>query len=139
MSQSIGQSLARIERHISKKCRLDREMMVFNNLSINEYHYLQTANELKLARLSDLSLELGVSIPSASNMAKKLEKKGYLKRKQNTEDGRSILLSLTDKGRHLINCEIKLFLQLTKKIKRSLSGDDYIKLEQLLIDVCKSL
>jgi len=50
---------------------------------------------LSVTKLSD---RLGVTRASASEMARKLEKKGYLRRRRDPGDGRGVSLELTAKG-----------------------------------------
>ena len=54
-------------------------------------------------------------------------------------DGRSILMSLSEEGERLISLDDKLFSKLTEKVQQALIPKDYVKLEQLLNKVSKSL
>ena len=138
-NQPLGQSLAKIERHLGKLWRADENLSLFQQISFNEYDYLQAVKELGNPRLSDLAEMLSVTKPSASNMVNKLQKKGLLRRQPAPNDGRAILISLTDAGKNLMALDDKIFQKLTDKVKTALSADDYRELERLLTAVCKQL
>ncbi len=51
--------------------------------------------------MGDLAAGLAISYPSATNMVKRLEKRGLAKRRINPNDKREVQVSLTDSGREL--------------------------------------
>lgn len=69
-------------------------------LSVSEVHLIEAAytegNSGKT--ISDISQTLGITLPSVTISVNKLVKKGFLKKEKNDEDGRSVYISLTDKG-----------------------------------------
>ncbi len=138
-SQSLGQSLARIERHLNKLWRADEEATAFQQTSFNEYDYVHAVEELGTPRLSDLADTLCVSKPSTSNMVSKLEKKGLLERIPCPQDRRSVLVKLTREGKKLMALDDRLFNKLTEKVEHALSPGDFKTLERLLTSVCNQL
>ncbi len=138
-TQPLGQSLAKIERHLSKLWRADENFSQFQQISFNEYDYLHAVKELGNPRLSDLAEVLSVSKPSASNMVSKLEKKGLLQRHSAPDDGRAVLIKLTTEGSKLMAMDDKVFQKLTEKVQSALTTSDYKNLERLLTEVCKQL
>lgn len=111
----------------------------FMQLSFNEYDYLQTVQQLRQARLSDIASMMRVSKPSASNMITKLERRGLLKRAASPDDGRVVLVSLTDEGKTLMALDNEIFDRFTQRIKKQMKPTDYQTLERLLAQVCEQL
>lgn len=74
----------------------------FKNLSIREMHVIEavcTANENgEDNRATDIARALRISAGTLTTTVALLEKKGYLKRKRDSQDKRIIRLNTTDKG-----------------------------------------
>ncbi|MFK0569571.1 MarR family winged helix-turn-helix transcriptional regulator [Endozoicomonas sp.] len=136
---SLSQSLDRIERHLNKMWRSDEVASRFMQLSFNEYDYLQTVQQLEQARLSDIASMMRVSKPSASNMISKLERRGLLKRAASPDDGRVVLVSLSDEGKTLMALDNEIFDRFTQRIKQQMKPADYQTLEHLLAQMCEQL
>ncbi|MEL7610359.1 MAG: MarR family transcriptional regulator [Bacillota bacterium] len=74
----------------------------FKNLSVREMHVIEaicTANERETGnRATDIAHALRISAGTLTTTVSLLEKKGYIKRKQDVQDKRIIRLFATEKG-----------------------------------------
>ena len=50
------------------------------------------------ARLTEVAAELGMPLTTASDALRRLEARGHVRRSRNPDDGRSVLVELTDAG-----------------------------------------
>ncbi len=66
----------------------------FHELSIPQANVILAVNRLEQISVSGLANHLGVSPPSASTMVDKLVEKGFLLRKQSSEDRRKVVISI---------------------------------------------
>ena len=128
-----------MERHLSKQWRTTETAQWMLQMSFNEYDYLLAVDELQKPRLSDLALQMQVSKASASNMVSKLERRGLLIRVPSPDDKRSVLIQLTSQAQELLTLGHRIYQQISGKIKRQLSSDDYQTLERLLSLTCQNL
>lgn len=84
-------------------------------------------------KVTDISSELEVAPPTASQTINKLEKKGYVKREHSKIDRRTVLVSATKKGRDLA---LGMRNEIQKKcadLTGHLGIDDTLKLSELLM------
>lgn len=72
---------------------------------------------------------------TVSRAARALEERGILRRAPSKEDGRSLLLSLTDKGRKLYVRVVPQAIDLERELLRGLSAREIADLEALLVRV----
>lgn len=70
-----------------------------HNLSIGEWHIIDRIGPEKLMRIGDLAGASSVTMASMTVAVKKLEKKGFLYKKQATEDRRGVFVGLTRRGK----------------------------------------
>ncbi len=69
-----------------------------DNLSITELHILEVIGRSGCT-VTDISQNMGISMPSATIAIKKLEKKGYVTKAKDSDDARRVCLQLTMLGR----------------------------------------
>ena len=67
-----------------------------------------------------------------TKMLQRLERGGWLRREQSTEDGRVMVVTLTPAGRDLQNAVTSLWSELEGETVKSLSGDEQTELLRLL-------
>ncbi len=135
---SIEVNLERMERLTAKVWRSYSKEDPLSHLSFNEYDYLKTvqASEEPI-RLTDLARELEVSKPSATNMIKRLEKKGLVERLACPEDARAKRVVLTEKARIPLASELEIYSVVADKLKVNLTGSEFTSLNQLLTKALK--
>ena len=71
------------------------------NLSISEMHVIECIGRGREngRSVTDIAQELGITPASATVSIKKLEKKGYASKERCAEDGRRVMVRLTEEGR----------------------------------------
>lgn len=116
----------------------------FKSLAVNEYDVLFTLSRCPSGwlRLNELNDNVLLSQSSLSRLVERLEKRGLVERMPAPQDGRGVLLKLTDSGRELQKqigrehvrdisalitpaltaSEQRELLRLTEKLRGSLSG-----------------
>ncbi|MGR5093429.1 MarR family winged helix-turn-helix transcriptional regulator [Vibrio maritimus] len=130
---SIEVNLEKMERLTAKVWRSYCKEDPLSHLSFNEYDYLKTVQaSLEPIRLTDLAKELEVSKPSATNMVKRLEKKGLVERLPCPEDARAKRVILTEKARIPLASETEIYGAVAEKLKVNLSESEFTSLNQLL-------
>lgn len=75
-----------------------REYAPGTNLYMREMHFLMAADPEQAVSITDLSKKLEVTLGAASQMAAKLEKKGFIMRYPDPEDRRRSMVRLTENG-----------------------------------------
>lgn len=126
-------NLEKMERFAAKVWRKYGKEDPLAQLSFNEYDYLKVIQSSPQAiRLTDLALALEVSKPSASNMIKKLERRGLVKRVQCEEDARSRLFELTDQAELHLASEARVYQILAQQVAQHLSPEEALMLDMLL-------
>lgn len=130
---SIEANLEKIERLTSKVWRSYSKEDPLGHLSFNEYDYLKAIQAARVPiRLTDLAKELEVTKPSATNMVKRLERKGLVLRVSCTEDARSKRVMLTEKARAPLESESEIYTIIAHKLKLHLSEQEFDALNTLL-------
>ena len=64
----------------------------------NGYGMLSLVGARGPVRLTEMAAELGLPLTSASDVMRRLESRGHVRRRPNPEDGRSFLFELSAKG-----------------------------------------
>ncbi len=84
-----------------------RQFMVGNSLSLSHVNVLMRLYHQGRCSRSDLSDELGITLPAASQAIDRLVNMGFIGRSEDPDDRRSKQLVLTDKGRQLMSDAIE--------------------------------
>lgn len=79
----------------------DRQCICCHDISVTQCHALDLLIRVGPSPLTRLASDLYLDKSTASRVADTLERKGYLKRKQDPNDRRSVRLEITRKGRQL--------------------------------------
>ncbi|EPE2650487.1 MarR family transcriptional regulator [Vibrio fluvialis] len=130
---SLGIQLEKLERFTAKVWRKYSKEDPIAQLSFNEYDYLKVIQGAQEAiRLTDLAAELEVTKPSASNMVKRLERKGLVRRTRCSEDARSHRFELTELAEEHLESEAKVYQILANRVSQHLSDEESAVLGMLL-------
>jgi len=124
--QNLNELLMRAFRSVLK---IEEQMlsgMGQYHLSISEMHMLEAvAKESNRGRtISELAKALSLKMPSITVAVNKLEKKGLLKKEKAAEDGRSVLVTLTELGAKLERIHQRFHENMVKSISRDMDGDE---------------
>jgi DNA-binding MarR family transcriptional regulator len=76
---------------------VDRELAA-DGVEANGYAMLSLIGVRGSVRLTQLAEELGMPLTTASDVVRRLETRGHVRRRPNPEDGRSFLFELTARG-----------------------------------------
>ncbi len=76
---------------------VERELAA-DGVDANGYGALSLIGVRGEMRLTELSDELGMPLTTASDVVRRLESRGHVRRRPNPEDGRSFLFELTARG-----------------------------------------
>ena len=76
---------------------VERELAA-DGVESNGYAVLSLIGVRGTMRLTELAAELGMPLTTASDVVRRLESKGLVRRRPNPEDGRSFLFELTARG-----------------------------------------
>lgn len=132
-------NLEKMERFASKIWRKYSKEDPLCQLSFNEYDYLKVIQGSSYAiRLTDLAQALEVSKPSASNMLKKLEVRGLVKRVPCPLDARSQLFELTEQAESYLAREARVYQILAQQVAENLSPEELMMLDLLLSKALRS-
>ena len=71
----------------------------FNDLSITEMHTIEAIGIEKARTMSEVALDLKITVGTLTTAINKLIKKGYVNRRRIEEDRRVVLIHLTKKGK----------------------------------------
>jgi DNA-binding MarR family transcriptional regulator len=77
--------------------------------------------------------------PNITRLLVKLEKRGYIKRKADMRDGRSISVTLSAKGRRLCESSVPLIQEVREKILQGIDKDDIRVFQKMLKQVEKNI
>jgi DNA-binding MarR family transcriptional regulator len=86
--------------------------------------YLDTIARLESPALGELASELGLSKPSVTAIADKLSAGGFAERISAGEDGRSVRIRLTAKGRALVRMHDDLHRKIAEVFEKNLDPKD---------------
>jgi DNA-binding MarR family transcriptional regulator len=97
---------ARLRENLSELIRViqfrDRDRVCCYDVSVSQCYALEALVDEDGGTVNDLAARLYLDKSTASRLANGLEKKGYIRRVPNAEDGRSVLLQPTAKARKLV-------------------------------------
>lgn len=80
----------------------DRDRICCYDISVTQCWAMRELEALQAATLNQLAAALLLDKSTVSRVVDALERKGYLTRRRHPDDGRAILLELTDPGRDLL-------------------------------------
>lgn len=89
---------------------LFQEMLTYESMMLSQTEQMDiSTGEARLLwkigpspkTLSSLASEMGLTLPTMTVAVQKLQKKGYVLKERSKEDGRAVLISLTDKGKRM--------------------------------------
>ena len=74
--------------------------------------------------VTEISQELDITLPSVTAMVKRLEKKGYVTKKRGSEDGRQVIVHLTDPGEHAYIGYLFVQRKMINAVRKSIEDED---------------
>ena len=97
----------------------------FLEISMSDKIYLETVYYMENPKISEIAEKLHHTSTAITNMTKKLEKKGYVKRIKSEGDKREVRVELTKKGNYLFLWNEEMHNVTVKEIKELLSPEEF--------------
>lgn len=100
--------------------------MVGSHLSISEMHVIECVGRGcgKGRHVTDIAQELDITLATVTVTVQKLEKKGYVRKEKCLEDGRRVLVRLTEAGRRVAISQRYFHRQLSHTIERAIPEEE---------------
>lgn len=89
--------------------------------------------------MSELASDLGAPLSTTTSMAKRLEKKGWIKRTSSPKDQRVIIVYLTEEGKELARQANEIMEQAMRRIQNALTEEELEQFVTLLLKVAKTM
>ncbi|WP_019616501.1 MarR family winged helix-turn-helix transcriptional regulator [Psychromonas ossibalaenae] len=103
------------------------------NISLAQVHTIEVLGSHGAMRMKELADRLGITTGTLTVQIDKLVNAGFIARRPHESDRRSILVDLTDSGRHLYREHDDLHLALTQDITANLDKD-----QRKILQLCLS-
>ena len=107
----------------------------FPDLSVAEIHTLAAIGRSGKSSMGDVAERLSVTMGTLSVSVKKLEARGYVERKNDENDRRLVLVSLTEKGRKAERLHRYFHDIMIKRVTADMSEEEIEALEKALLVV----
>lgn len=107
----------------------------FNDLSITEMHTIEAIGIEKARTMSEVALDLKITVGTLTTAINKLIKKGYVNRRRIEEDRRVVLIRLTHKGEKAFDSHAQFHTDMIKSIIQELPETE----ETVLITALKRM
>lgn len=108
------------------------------DLSMNEMHLIEAiAKNGQNSTVGSLAPALGITMPSVTVALKKLEKKGCIEKNKSSEDGRSVFVTLTGKGKLLNELHKNFHAHMVSQIIGQLTDDEQNLLYKMILKLNK--
>lgn len=136
----IGENLELITNylwHESTK-KINTLLVKEADFNISDFYYLTAIYNMEHPNFGDVAEALNLTKPAVSALIKRLMRHELIEKIQCEEDKRIFYLSLTQKGKDMIEGDSRLFSQIETLISRKVNTDQLKALDDLL-DVVVSL
>jgi DNA-binding MarR family transcriptional regulator len=125
MANDLGEAMARIQSLLRKE-------MTHHGVSLAQARTLATLQREGPRPLTDLAALEQVSQPSMSYLVARMEANGHVGRSSNADDGRVVIVSITDAGRTLLNGLLNRRAEFLREHLAHLSTREIAALETVL-------
>lgn len=102
-----------------------------DDLTISEMHMLVAIGERENKSMSSVAEQASLTNGTVTTMVKKLERKGYVARRQDKEDKRVVRVGLSDKGREALSFHQAFHLEMVNHIMGGLEpheGETFLRM-----------
>ncbi len=108
-----------------------------NPVTVGEAHILEAVNKLGAsATVSEIAVLLDVAVPTVTVALKKLEKKGFITKKQSVSDARCYLIELTPSGSKIEKVHNYFHQRMIRNISSKFSPEEKEVLLQAINKLC---
>ncbi|MBE6022089.1 MAG: MarR family transcriptional regulator [Cellulosilyticum sp.] len=102
------------------------------DFNISDYYYLTAISNMEHPNFGDVAHALNLTKPAVSALIKRLIHHELIEKIQCEEDKRIFYLSITQKGKEMINGDSNLYARLESLISHSVNPDELQALDHLL-------
>lgn len=135
----LDQEIAKLTGEIGRQLQSERLNQDFGNITVLNLQLLAYIYFSDIPpKMRDIADNIGVTLPSLSVMAARLEDEGFVSRIHGTTDRRVIQLELTKKGRSLIESELRRSEQTIKAALKGFNEAEKRTVFKFLIAYAKS-
>lgn len=131
--------IGRIARHIGREIEEGLRAFDLNLASFDVLATLRRAGEPYTLSPGDLLANAMVTSGTMTNRIDQLERRGLVERRENPEDGRSVLIALTPAGFKLVDQAIEAHVENLHSLTGGLSESEYTRLDRLLTTYLNAL
>lgn len=137
LDNSLNQVLVETFRTILK---VEEQMLRADgklNLSISEIHLLEAVAKAGDggATISEIAAALDIKLSTVTIAVNKLEKKGYVTRRKGIEDGRTVYVSLTQRGEKVDRVHSAFHKKMIRNITKNLTADEEETVYKVLVNL----
>jgi len=129
----LAETIERLSYSLDNHERNAIQRSPLSTLTGSQIHCLDKARHLGEVRIGILAEALAVSMPTATVTVNLLEKKGYLKKVKQKDDGRVVVVALTGKGKEISRLHDEIHCGYARMILNELEPDEASTLNSLLV------
>ena len=122
--EELGRFEAAMRRLRLRSVRIMGRAISRFDLTVSQYTLLFSLFHPERCKMSELARELGITMGAATSIVDRLIKAGLVKRERSTEDRRLVLVSLSKKGRRMVEEVHKVTLGLMTRLLSRLSAKE---------------
>lgn len=105
-----------------------------NKFTNNDYYYLYVIESLGEPNFSAIAESLNLTRPGVTAIVKKLCNMGLVSKRQSEEDKRIYFVSLTQKGKDILNGDRKVYSAVTKEIEAFCKSEEEQRFVQNMLE-----
>ena len=124
--------LRRISRYLTREMEKTFAAHGLNDASFDVLATLRRSGSPYRLSPGDLSATMMITSGTMTNRIDQLEKVGLVTREQNPQDGRSVIIALTEKGFAVIDAAVSEHVQTQARLTSELSPEEFATLNTLL-------
>lgn len=124
--------IRRISQHLAREMEKTFAAHGLNGASFDVLATLRRAGPPYELSPGDLLATMMITSGTMTNRIDQLEKAGFVARTQNPDDGRSVIISLTDKGFAVVDAAVTAHVATQARLTSLLSPQDFAALNGLL-------
>lgn len=132
MNNTIDKKLFEMIFNVYKIMKKNYSLLNDNDLSMVQLHGLMYVFEHPQCSLKELAKKFSISTPSANDLVNRLVNLNLIKREEDKKDRRLIRLSLTDKGKRVLNKILKTKKQCFSFLIKKISFEEKKQLLSIL-------
>lgn len=139
-SRQIIDSIREMQKYFKSKAPHDRFFkMGVMNMTLSQLDTMAYLYEHKRAKMSELSKNAGVKMPTMTDMINKLLKSGLVKREHDEKDRRTVRVSITKNVEKMVAFHLKKRDEAVASIMKVLSEEEKTQAVNILKKLVKSL